>query len=109
MPIFDEDTKWELVQGDGLPSAEIEVGYLFKRSAWGKGYATETCTRVLKFGFEQTPLNHIVAVTDVDNRASMNVLAKSGMRRVGWRRAYQMDLPAFELDKAEWMAAKEAA
>ena len=105
MPIFAEDTEWDLVQGDGLPSAEIEVGYLFKRAAWGRGFATEACLHVLRFAFENTPLTRIVAVTDADNRASMHVLAKSGLRRVGWRRAYQMDLPAFEIDKAEWLTA----
>lgn len=56
-----------------------ESGYVFDRSAWGKGYATETNKIILKFGFEKLNLHRIQATCDVLNLASANVLKKSGM------------------------------
>ena len=87
LPIEESDTNWDLVTGDDVPDAEIEVGYLFKQSAWGKGFATEACKRLLKFGFEDAPLQEIVAVTHPDNGASQNVLRKDGMVEEGMRLA----------------------
>lgn len=59
-----EDTQWELLQGNDLPDGEIEIGYLFKRSTWGKGVATEACRRLLRFAFEETPLTEVVGVIE---------------------------------------------
>ena len=44
LPIEEDDTDWSLVQEDRYPDADIEVGYILKRSAWGNGYATEALT-----------------------------------------------------------------
>ena len=32
---------------------EVELGYLFAREIWGKGYATEAARACLKYGFEK--------------------------------------------------------
>ncbi len=108
LPIEEKDTNWDLVQGDALPDAEIEIGYLFKQSAWGKGYATEACTRLLRFAFEETGLDEVVAVTAPPNTASQNVLRKSGLRSEGLRRAYASDCPGFRITRAEWLARRAA-
>lgn len=105
MPIDATDTDWRLVQGDQVPDGEIEVGYLFKQTAWGKGYATETCKRLLKFGFEDAHLDEIVAVTHPDNAASQNVLRKCGMIDEGMRRAYASQCPGFRLTRKQWLEA----
>ncbi len=105
LPIEEKDTDWDLVEGEALPDAEIEVGYLLKPSAWGKGYATEACKRLLRFAFEDTPLTDIVAVTATENAASQHVLRKSGLRATGVRRAYGGDCPGFRVTKAEWLSA----
>ena len=47
LPIDEDHANWDLVAGDELPDCEIEIGYMLKRSAWGKGYATEVCSRLL--------------------------------------------------------------
>ena len=108
LPIEEKDTNWDLVQGDALPDAEIEIGYLFKQSAWGKGYATEACTRLLRFAFEETGLDEVVAVTAPPNTASQNVLRKSGLRSEGLRRAYASDCPGFRITRSEWLARRAA-
>jgi len=102
LPIDEDDTDWDLVQGDALPDAEIEVGYMFKPSAWGKGYATEACTRLLRFAFEETELEEVVAVTAPENEPSQNVLRKSGMVDQGMRRAYTKQCPGFRITREEW-------
>ena len=34
------------------PTGEIEVGYLFERKHWGKGFATEATKALIKYGFK---------------------------------------------------------
>jgi RimJ/RimL family protein N-acetyltransferase len=104
IPIEEEDTDWNLVGGPDLPDREIEVGYLLKPSAWGKGYATEITKRLLKFAFEETPLEEIVAVTDPDNEASKSVLLKSGLHYEGTRRAYASECPGYRITRQRWLA-----
>ena len=102
LPIEEGDTNWDLVVGDALPDAEIEIGYAFKQSAWGKGYATEACKRLLRFAFEETPLEEIVAVTAPANTASQHVLRKSGLVDEGMRRAYAKQCPGFRITRRQW-------
>jgi RimJ/RimL family protein N-acetyltransferase len=59
---------------------EIELAYRLKTPAWGKGYATETATAWLAYGFDELGLARIVAVTHPENVASQRVLEKVGMR-----------------------------
>lgn len=104
LPIEESDTNWDLVGGPKIPDGEIEVGYLLRKSAWGRGYATETATRLLKFAFEDTPLDEVVAVTHPENLASQHVLRKSGMLDEGLRRAYGGQEPGFRARRETWLA-----
>ncbi len=104
LPIDAEDTEWELIQGEGIPDAEIEIGYLFKQSAWGKGIATEASQRLLQFAFEETPLCEVVAVTQVGNVASDKVLIKCGFISEGMRRAYADEFASFRITQEQWSA-----
>jgi ribosomal-protein-alanine N-acetyltransferase len=58
---------------------EIDLGYRFKQSAWGKGYATEAAFACLKYGFEQLHIKKITGRAEPDNIASCRVLEKIGM------------------------------
>jgi [ribosomal protein S5]-alanine N-acetyltransferase len=60
-------------------TGETELGYLLKRSAWGKGYATEVATALIKWIFEATNLSHVIAFAEEENVASRKVLEKTGM------------------------------
>lgn len=104
MPIELDDTDWNLLLGEGIPDGDIEVGYILKRSAWGKGFASEACARMLRFAFEETPLREVVACTDPENVASQHVLTKCGMKPLGTIRAYQDDILGFRLSREEWLA-----
>ena len=106
LPIEEDDTNWDLVVGDELPDCEIEIGYILKRSAWGKGYATEATNRLLKFAFEETPIEELVATIDPENTASQWVLEKCGLAHEGIRRAYAVECPGFRITRQQWLERK---
>ncbi|TNF63077.1 MAG: N-acetyltransferase [Rhodobacteraceae bacterium] len=104
IPVEDTEPDWSQVIPEAYPADRIEVGYLLIPSAWGKGYATEICARLLRFAFEMTALDEVVACTDLANHASQNVLRKCGMRDCGTGRAYAETVAWFEMTAPEWRA-----
>ena len=108
MPVELDDTDWSLVQGEAIPDGDIEIGYILKRTAWGQGYATEACRRLVQFAFEVSPLQEIVAAIDPENHASHRVLLKSGLRETGPIRCYADIAPGFKITRAEWLAAQSS-
>ena len=103
LPVEEDDTNWDLVVGDELPDCEIEIGYILKPSAWGKGYATEAAKRLLKFAFEETSLEELVATIDPENTASRRVLEKCGLVYEGLRLAYATECPGFRITRQRWL------
>jgi RimJ/RimL family protein N-acetyltransferase len=57
----------------------IEVGWRFRRSAWGNGYATEAGRAALRFGFEHHRLPEILSWTSALNLPSIAVMQRLGM------------------------------
>ena len=109
VPIEEDDYDWSLLVPEAYPNAHIEVGYLFVPDAWGQGFATEACTRLVRFAFEHTPLAEIVATTDPENVRSHNVLQKSGLRKIGFKRAYAWDdVLWFDRTRDRWAASHGA-
>ncbi len=102
MPIDKDDTDFSLVVMGQMPDAEIEIGFFLKRSAWGRGYATEACKRLLQFAFQEVSLNEVVASVDEDNVASKKVLEKSGLLDRGRMRCYGKDSPIYRITRDEW-------
>lgn len=62
---------------------EIDLGYRFLKTSWGKGYATEAAFACLKYGFEKLHLQRIVGMAMPGNLASLKVLEKCGMNYIG--------------------------
>jgi len=58
---------------------EIELGYRLKRSAWGKGYATEGARALIRKGFVELGIGKIVADTLARNVRSRRVMEALGM------------------------------
>ncbi len=85
-----------------------ELGYWLARSAWGKGYATEACRRLVEFGFHDCELARIYAQVLAGNRASMHVLEKLGMVSEGVKRQHVVkarrlhDVVLYGLLRDEW-------
>ena len=60
-----------------------EVWYKLLTTFWGKGYATESLTQLLDFGFNDLKLHRIEAGCAVNNLASVKVLEKTGFSYEG--------------------------
>lgn len=103
LPIDRDGTDFSLVVMGQMPAADIEIGYFFKRSAWGRGYATEVCKRVLRFAFEEASLTEVVASVHEENVASKNVLEKAGLQSRGRKRCYGKDSPIYRITHDEWI------
>jgi len=67
---------------EGAPPDEVELGYRLRRSAWGKGYATEGSRALIDKGFSELGVQRVVASTMVVNVASRRVMEKAGLRFV---------------------------
>jgi RimJ/RimL family protein N-acetyltransferase len=104
MPIDEDDTDFSLVVMGQMPDADIEIGYFLKRSAWGHGYATEVCKRMLLFAFQELPLSEVVASVEDENVVSRKVLEKSGLTDRGRTRSYGKDSPIYRITRDEWNA-----
>ena len=61
----------------------IDIGWRLKRTAWGKGYATEGAKRCIEYAFNDLAINKIIAVCTVKNGKSENVMKKIGMTKKG--------------------------
>lgn len=104
IPIEKDGIEWDRVEGPNIPDGDIEIGYVLKPSAWGKGFATETCKRLLNFAFEETPLTEVVATFDDLNLESRHVLQKSGLSDCGKRFCYaEENCPDFRITRDEWI------
>lgn len=104
MPVDEDDTNWGLIEGPNIPDCDIEVGYILKPSVWGKGYVTEICKRLLRFAFEETPLEYIVASIDERNNKSKRVLTKSGFLEEDNRLSYGEISPFFRITREQWLS-----
>lgn len=67
---------------EGSPPDEVELGYRLRRSAWGKGYATEGSRALIDKGFSELGVQRVAASTMVVNVASRRVMEKAGLRFV---------------------------
>lgn len=63
------------VEGERVP----EVGYLFNRKYWGKGYATEAAIACKEYGFSVLGYPEIFTIIRDTNIPSLNVAIRNGM------------------------------
>ena len=108
MPTKEDDIVYGLLDMGRMPDADIEVGYFLKRSAWGQGYATEICKRMLQFAFQEALLNMVVASVDASNVASRNVLEKSGFLYAGRTLCWGKDSPICKITRDEWIEMRQS-
>jgi RimJ/RimL family protein N-acetyltransferase len=69
-----------LLEKDVGGKSEIELTYVFARSAWGKGYATEIGRALKDYAFGELELERLIALIEPGNVASERVAQKIGMR-----------------------------
>ena len=59
---------------------ERELGYRLAYSFWNQGLATEAAKAAVEYGFEQLKFPYILGIVEQQNKASIRVLEKLGMR-----------------------------
>ncbi|TQV76743.1 GNAT family N-acetyltransferase [Aliikangiella marina] len=60
----------------------LEVGWRFFQSSWGKGYATEAAEAVIEVVSKYEEVTRISAIAVEENLASINIMRKLGMKFV---------------------------
>lgn len=73
----------------------LEIGYLFQRSYWHKGYATEAAKACKKYAFEVLNADEVCSIIRDTNIASQNVAIRNGMIATDtWIKHYRgVDMP----------------
>ncbi len=72
MDFFSDAPQWDT----------LELGWRFKRSAWGQGFASEAAAAVLAAIKASRQCTKVCAIADPDNHASKRIMTKLGMRYV---------------------------
>lgn len=75
---------------ENRPTPVVEVGWRFRRDAWGRGYATEAAREALRVAFEELRLPEVVSFTAVGNTRSRAVMQRLGMTELA---TYDHPLP----------------
>ena len=66
---------------DAAPGGGVaELGYRLRRSAWGRGYATEGARALVRRAFTELGVREVVATTMTVNTRSRAVLQRAGLR-----------------------------
>lgn len=85
MAIYDHEQPQDIVGFGGISLRPMEndltwnLGYRFAIEAWGKGFATEFCQRMLDYAFDERHLERVTAVVRANHQASQRVLLKAGL------------------------------
>lgn len=94
-------------------AAVAGVGYRLRRTAWGRGYATEGARAMVDQAFACPDVQRVVASTMAVNTASRAVLAKAGMTLVdSWVGTWKDPIEGWEqgevryaVERSSWSSA----
>jgi RimJ/RimL family protein N-acetyltransferase len=95
---------------DGGDSGDAVLGYRLRRTAWGKGYATEGSRALIRKAFTELGVRRVSAQTMAVNLASRRVMEKAGLTyartfHLSWDDPIdgtELGEVEYELLKAEW-------
>ena len=98
-----------LPKNDKTLSDKIEIGWHFRPTSWGYGYATEAAHAILNHGFTRLHLPAIYAVTTPENHRSQGVMARLGMQLLGSTDDYySQTLKLYSLSAADYSSGQLA-
>ena len=75
----------------------LEIGYLFQRKFWHKGYASEAAAACKKYAFEVLKADEVCSIIRDTNLPSQRVAERNGMtKKDAWTKHYRgVDMPHF--------------
>lgn len=89
----------------------LEIGYLFQREFWHKGYAVESAQGCKKYAFETLNSNDVYSIIRDTNIASINVAIRNGMTVKGRiiKHYYNIEMPhlVFSISKEKYFKDKK--
>ena len=98
-------------QPEGWPGTE--VGWAFKRAAWGKGYAREAAIAAIDWAFDQLRWTEVIHSIDPDNRASQMLAQRLGshvLRRCSMPAPFEkIVVDIWGQSREEWLFGRNAA
>jgi RimJ/RimL family protein N-acetyltransferase len=62
------------------PWPGVDLGWVFHRSRWGHGFATEAATAALEWLWTHTPVEQVISLIAPDDRRSIRIAVKIGER-----------------------------
>jgi RimJ/RimL family protein N-acetyltransferase len=84
------------------PACPLEIGWRIRRDRWRRGFAIEAAYAMAEFAFERLNADVLYAVCHPENRASIAVMMRLGMRCRGLEIWYAQSVVACELTAADW-------
>jgi len=111
----DDFLGWFALRANGGPD-DAELGYRLRRSAWGRGLATEGGWALITRAFAEPDFQRVWAQTMAVNLRSRRVMEKLGMRHVRtFHEHFDDPLPGTEhgeveyaITREEWLASRKA-
>lgn len=91
----------------GVARRVAELNYVLARPYWGYGYATEAAAAILQFGFAQMGLHIVEARAFPENKPSLGVMAKLGLRyrettAINEQSGSQRDVSVWQIERERW-------
>ena len=90
-----------------------DLGYMLEQNSWGYGYATEIALALTDAAFYDLRAERIISTVDINNKASIRVLEKIGMRWEAIFRKHRRaknrwwDCHLYVLPRTVWEASRE--
>lgn len=92
---------------------QAEIGFTISRTHQGQGYAFEAVSNLFDYLFSSLNLHRIIGIADCENKASIALLKKLGMRQEGhfiqsyYSEGRWSDEYLFAILKSEWKKVKK--
>ena len=94
-----------LYRPEGWPG--LEVGWLVDRARWGEGFATEGGRASQGHAFTRVGAERVISAIQPENRASIRVAEKLGLRYVETRQLQGHTVSIYAIERARWVERTE--